>query len=150
MHSISGVDWKYVYHKHYKVLGEQFAERKDNNENGTKKSFKKAFIRNGNPKSVQFNQNQTTTCNDDFLLYDLRIGFDYVCEDLSHSANPQTMTSKLEKILGPNEWAFDALYEQQREPKIQMYSKQFDCHMHLPESKMKAVIERWTTMCPNE
>lgn len=66
-------------------------------------------------------------------------------EHLSHAAKPQTMTTKLKKILGPKERTFDALHEQQREPKIQLYSKQLDCHMHLPKSKMKAVMERWTT-----
>lgn len=70
---------------------------------------------------------------------------------LSVEAEPQTMTSRLENLLGPNLGrSFDAMYEQQREPRYQLYSKQLDCHMLLPKAQMSAVLKRWMTVSPND
>lgn len=69
---------------------------------------------------------------------------------LSAAAERVTATSKLEKILGPSERSYDALYDTQREPRFQLYSKKIDCHMMLPKSKIKPFIKRWMTAGPND
>lgn len=99
------------------------------------------------PHQLELNSDENNF--DDFcMIFDL--DYDFVSRSLRNSAKPLTMTSKLTKILGPSERSFDALYEQQRETKLQLYSKQFDCHLLLPKSKMKAVMKRWMTANPND
>lgn len=68
--------------------------------------------------------------------------------DMMNSVTPETMTTKLERILGPREHAFDALYDVEREPKVQLYNSEFDCHMLLPKSKAIAFVKQMVVKIP--
>lgn len=152
---ISNINWQYVYHKKYTLLGEMPTERNGNEVviHCQRKIFRKEFIRNGNLQSPGRTWNLTRIFRLWIviisLFYALRTGYDFVSKNLSKTGEPETMKSKLEKILGPNQRLFDALYDEQREPKFQLYSEQYDCHLLLPRSKLKAVIKKWTTTNPS-
>lgn len=150
---IRGINWQYVYYKKYEVLGKTLAKR---NDSGPiiycQRKLQKYFIRNGNlhamavTSSIEIEREYfiILTMNNYYYWWILvfHLGYDFVSKQVSQ---PETITSKLENILGPNERSFDALYEQGREVKLQLYSKRFDCHMVLPKSQMKTVMKRWMT-----
>lgn len=74
------------------------------------------------------------------------LGYDYVSEHLLNEFQQGEATSKIQNILGPSEQSFDALYDQRRERISPLYGKQYDCHMILPRSNVKAFMKRFLSM----